>query len=162
MSSSEHPTRPVAPAGAAPLGSRRRRSPVCVALSSLALVLAALPACNAVLGIDDATLCSDGRCDGGVADLSEDVAPNLPGSGAGNGDDAGALSPGGELIPPIQGVNTAGAGDGSAGAPPAQPEPGSGGSNGSGGSSNSGPGGSGNSGGSNSGPGGGDDEPPPP
>jgi hypothetical protein len=174
MSSSEHPTRPVAPAGAAPLGSRRRRSPVCVALSSLALVLAALPACNAVLGIDDATLCSDGRCDGGVSNLSEDVAPNLPGSGAGNGDDAGALSPDGELIPPIQGVNTPGAGGGSssnnggsndegaAGAAPAQPEPGSGGSNGSGGSSNSGPGGSGNSGGSNSGPGGGDGDPPPP
>jgi hypothetical protein len=138
-----------------------------VALSSLALLLVALPACNAVLGIDDATLCSDGRCDGGIPNLSEDVAPNLPGSGAGTGD-AGALSPGGELIPPIQGVNPPGAADGAnnggssnggsndegaAGAGPAQPEPGSGGSNGSGGS--------GNSGGTNSGAGG-SEEPPPP
>jgi hypothetical protein len=134
----------------------------------------ALPACNAVLGIDDATLCSDGSCDAGGPHLSDDVAPNLPARGAGNGDDAGtegAPGPGGELIPPVQGVNTPGAAgaassnnggsgngssndEGTAGAGPASPEPGSGGSNGSGGS--------GNSGGSSSGPGGSGGEVPPP
>jgi hypothetical protein len=156
-----------------------------VVLSSLALVFAALPACNAVLGIDDATLCNDVSCDGGVPAVSEDVAPNLPGSGRGDGaDDAGvegAPSPGSEseTLPPVQGVNTPGATDGSnAGSSgsgnsgsgssgsgnsgpdnsePTQPPPDPGGDNGSGGNGNSGPG----NGNGNSGPGGGDDAPPP-
>src|SRR6187401_3225228 len=104
------------PAGAAPRASRCR---VSVALSSLALAFAALPACNAVLGIDDATLCDDGSCDGGLPAYSERVSPNLPGIGRGNGaDDAGvegAPSPGSEseTLPPVQGVNTPGASDGS-------------------------------------------------
>jgi hypothetical protein len=152
-----------------------------VVLASLALV--ATPACNAVLGIDEATLCDDSRCDGGVPGLSNDRAPNLPGSGRGNAaneTDAGsdnAASPGSdsEIIPP---VNAPGASNGSGSGGPAQPAPGSG-SNGSGGASGSGnsgpgnsgaggagsgdpgPGGSGNSGGSNSGAAGAGDVPPP-
>jgi hypothetical protein len=164
------------PAGAAPLGSTRRRSPVRVVLSSLALVFAAWPACNAVLGIDDATLCSDDSCDGGVPAVSEGVAPNLPGSGQGSGDDAGveAASPGSgsETLPPVQGVNTPGATDGSNSGSSGSGSSGSG-SSGSGSSdssnSGSGSGGSSNSGSSNGGPtppppdpGGGDDDDPPP
>jgi hypothetical protein len=150
-------------------------------------VCVALPACNAVLGIDDATLCSDGQCDGGVPAFSEEVASNLPGSEPAAGADAGVdgePSPGGgsEIIPPVQGVNTPGASAGSSsgagGSGNAEPPPAPGGSSGSGtsGSSNSGSGnsgsgnsgsgsgnsGSGNSGGSNSGPGGADDDVPPP
>lgn len=134
--------------------------------------LAALPACNALLGIDDATLCSEG-CDGGVPAFSAEVAPSLPGRGNGaDAGDEGAATPGAgnEIPPPIQGVNTPGAMDGA--------NSGNGGaSNGgtsNGGTSNGGSAdddptppdpGSGGSGGTSSGPGGGDnddDVPPPP
>ncbi len=163
----------VCAAGAAPLGSTRRRSSARVVLSSLALVFAALPACNAVLGIDDATLCSDDSCDGGVPAVSEGVAPNQPGSGQGSGDDAGVegASPGSgsETLPPVQGVNAPGATDGSNSGSSGSSNSGSG----SGGSSNGGPtppppdpGGNGNGnsvpGNGNSGSGGGDDDEPPP
>lgn len=178
-----HPeARSVCSAGAAPPGSTRRRSTARAVVSSLVLAFAALPACNAVLGIDDATLCSDQSCDGGVPAVSEGVAPNLPGSGQGNGDDGGVGGEAppiseGETLPPVQGVNTPGAaggtssgsgdssnsGSGSGGSSsggPTQPPSDPGGSNGSGGNGNSGPGnGNGNG---NSGPGGGDDDDPPP
>lgn len=170
---------------ATPCSPGRRRSPVAVALASLAAAFVVLPACNAVLGIDDATLCGDGSCDGGAPAFSEQVAPNLPGNGADagvNGPSPGSES---ELIPPLQGVNGSdGAGSGGTGAgvdAPAQPEegggsgggdtgnsgpgnPGSGnsGSGNSNGNSGSGNNGNGNSGSGNSGPGGGGGEVPPP
>src|SRR5689334_20508354 len=105
MSSSDPQASSASPAGA-PLGSRPRRSPARVVLSSLAVSLAAvslaaLPACNAVLGIDDATLCSEGSCDGGVPAFSAEVAPNLPGrgNGADAGDDGDAIPGAGNEIP---------------------------------------------------------------
>ncbi|HTV21401.1 MAG TPA: hypothetical protein VMG12_22090, partial [Polyangiaceae bacterium] len=138
--------------------ARHERSFVGAIASSLVL-LVALPACNAVLGIDDATLCSGGGCDGGVPAF-EDGA-NLPGAGRGNansndaGDDAtdldSELGAPGMLTPGSNG--SAPSSNGSSN-PETNPTPGTGASgSGNSGSDNSGSGnsGSGNSGSDNSG-----------
>jgi hypothetical protein len=130
-------------------------------VSSSALVFVASAACNAVLGIDEATLCSEGSCDGGAPALSEQIAPNLPGSARDGGADASAgnaLSPGSsnEAIPPVRGVNSSapgGSGPGGSGPasggtdnaePATPPDPAGSGGSGGNGSSGSGSNGSGN------------------
>lgn len=146
--------------------ARRRRSRVAAARASLAAAFVALPSCNAVLGIDDATLCGDGGCDGGAPAFSAEVAPTTPGSGADAGLDEASPSSESELIAPVQGVNGGdgagsgggGSSGGSANSGSATSEPGGSGSGSSGGEGSSG---SGSGGGGSSG-GGGDGEVPAP
>jgi hypothetical protein len=61
--------------------------------STLAVAFAAALGCNSVLGIDEATLCGDGSCDGGVPPIIQGAThSNLPGAGgaASNGTNPGA------------------------------------------------------------------------
>lgn len=166
---------------AAPRPARRRRESLGIIVSSCVLLLGAAPACNAVLGIDDATLCSSGSCDAGVPPF--DDGTRLPGAdntsgGSDAGDDATDID--GELGAPGSGPLTPAPGANNGSNPETNPTPGTGASggdpaddgsdnsggnnsgNGSAGSGNSGSDnsgsdnpGNGNAGSSNSGPGGG-------
>jgi hypothetical protein len=134
-----------------------------------AVVLGAALGCNAVLGIDDATLCGGRSCDGGLpTSVEEDTQANLPGERANpptpNGSDAAAppANPLGNeglgapadvpLAPSENPADNSSAGSGSGNSGSGNSGSGNGNGNGNSGSGN------GNSGGGN---GNGNDDPPP-
>jgi hypothetical protein len=189
-SRSKDAARTIATSGAVPRRARRPRRRLRWLRVAAAGVfgLNVVIGCNAVLGIDEATLCS-GSCDGGVPSSIDRGAPaDLPDEGAGgarpNGADASVPLGNGELGAPTRvelvpsaespddsGSGNAGSSNGSGGGDPANETPDDGNSgNGNPGNGNSGNGnpgngnsGNGNPGNGNSGSGGGSagEQPPP-